>query len=73
MNDARIQAQIWLDAHRGDLDGLSVDAAVALIERAGLQARVITPSTGWLTQEQRRDRVNLRLTASGDVRSIDAG
>jgi hypothetical protein len=33
--------------------------AAAVEEQAGLQIRVISHPSGWMTQEQQRDRVNL--------------
>ena len=73
MECAPIRAQVWLDDHERDLDGLAVADAVHLIEGAGLHARVVPYLSGWMTQEQRRDRVNLRLTEAGEVGSVDAG
>jgi hypothetical protein len=68
-----IRAQAWLDDHERDLEGLDVESAVALIESADLHARVVPHRSGWMTQEQRRDRINLWLSASGAIGSIDAG
>jgi hypothetical protein len=68
-----VRAQAWLDSHESDLVECPVDDAVALIESAGLEARVIRSPGGWMTQEQRRDRVNLWLTRTGEIASVDAG
>lgn len=73
MECAPIRAQAWLDGHESELVDRPLGEVVALIEDAGLVARVIPLRSGWLTQEQHRDRVNLRLTAAGEIGSIDAG
>jgi hypothetical protein len=73
MECAPIHAQAWLDSHESDLVDRSVSDAVALIEIAGLRARVVTFPGGGMTQEQQRDRVNLWLTEAGEISSIDAG
>lgn len=73
MDCAPIRAQAWLDVHERDFGDLHLDAAVALVEAAGLQARVLPASSGWSAQEQQPDRVNLRLTRAGDLGSVDAG
>jgi hypothetical protein len=70
---APTRAQAWLDGHEGALGDLRVEAAVALIEKAGLHARVVPYAGGQLTPEQRRDRVNLWLTEAGELGSVDAG
>jgi hypothetical protein len=70
---APIRAQAWLDEHEHVLGALTVEDAVTVIEDAGLQARVLRSSGGWMTQEQHRDRVNLRLTDTGQIAAIDAG
>jgi hypothetical protein len=68
-----IRAQAWLDDHGRELDGLAVADAVTLIESAGLEARVVSYPSGWMTQEQRRDRISVWLTETGEMGSIDAG
>lgn len=68
-----VRAQAWLDDHTRELVCLEVDDAVALIESAGLQARVVHYPGGWMTQELRHDRVNLWLTQDGSIASLDAG
>jgi hypothetical protein len=73
MECAPIRAQVWLDAHERDFGDLRIAEAVALVERAGLEARVLSSSGSWMTQEQRDDRVNLWATEAGEVRSVDAG
>lgn len=73
MECAPIRARAWLDDHERELDGLRADDAQALIESAGLHARVLHYPSGWTTQEQRRDRITLWLTETGTVGSIEAG
>ena len=68
-----IRAQAWLDEHSRELDGLELEDAVALIESAGLEARVVHYPSGWATQELRRDRITLRLTRDGSLSTIEAG
>jgi hypothetical protein len=73
MECAPIRAQAWLDRNEGDLGGLPLAAVVDLVERAGLEARVVEYATGGAAQEQQADRVNLRLTADGALGAVDAG
>ena len=68
-----VLAQVWLDEHEEDLGGVSVDAAVALVEGAGLRAHVVPYASRSAAAEQRHDRVNLRLTAAGELAAVDAG
>jgi hypothetical protein len=70
---APIRAQAWLDVHERDFGDLHVEAAVELIERAGLSARVVPYASGRTTEEQRSDRVSVWLAEDGAVRSVDAG
>ena len=73
MECAPIRAQAWLDLHEGELGALPVDAAVATVERAGLRARVVPYASGGIAEEQRADRVNLRLGADRALVAVDAG
>lgn len=73
MDCSPIRAQAWLDEHHIELVDRAIDDAVALIEGAGLHARVVRAPSGWMTQEQRRDRVNIWLTEAGEIASVDAG
>jgi hypothetical protein len=73
MDCAPIRAQVWLDAHERDFGGLRIPEAVALIERAGLEARVVSASGSGMAQEQRGDRVTVWATRAGEVGSVDAG
>ncbi|GAA2752959.1 hypothetical protein [Amnibacterium kyonggiense] len=68
-----IRAEAWLEEHEADLIGLEEADAVALVEGAGLHARVIAPGPGWMTQEQRRDRIDLWRSAEGPIASASAG
>jgi hypothetical protein len=70
---APIRAQAWLDSHGSEFLDREVGEAVALIERAGLEARVVRFPGGWMTQEQQRDRVNIRLDEAGEIATVDAG
>lgn len=73
MECAPARAQAWLDAHDLDFGALRLDAVIAIVEQAGLHALVVPYGTGRASAEQRGDRVNLRLTATGGLAAIDAG
>lgn len=73
MECAPTRAQAWLDGHEGALGGLPLAQVVSLIERAGLEARVVPYAGGDLAPEQRSDRVNLWLTDAGEMGAVDAG
>jgi hypothetical protein len=73
MECAPTRAQAWLDGNEDALGGLPIGQVVALIERAGLEARVLPYAGGLLTAEQRGDRVNLWLTEAGEMGAVDAG
>jgi hypothetical protein len=67
------RAEAWLQEHEQDLLGLAADDAAALIEGAGLRIRVREATGGWITQEQRNDRITVQLDDAETVRSADAG
>jgi hypothetical protein len=67
------RAEAWLQEHEQDLLGLAADDAAALIEGAGLRIRVREATGGWITQEQRNDRISVQLDDAETVRSADAG
>ena len=67
------RAEAWLADHEQDLLGLGADDASALVEGAGLHIRVLTATDGWVTQELRTDRIDVRLDGDDTVRSADAG
>lgn len=73
MECAPIRAQAWLDTADLDFGGLRLDAVVALIERAGLSPRVVPYAGGSSAEEQRADRVTLRLTEAGELAAVEAG
>ena len=62
------RAQAWLDAHDLDLGAIRLEAVVALVEQAGLQASVLPYGTERTSAEQHDGRLNLRLTAAGRAR-----
>lgn len=72
MDAAARSAQDWLDTHAEDLTGRGADEAVAVVEGAGLSARVVPHGPTWMTQELRHDRINLWLDEQGLVRAISA-
>ena len=73
MECAPVRAQAWLDAHDLDLGALPLDSVVALIERAGLRACVVPYGAERTSTEQHGDRLNLRLTAAGELAAMDGG
>lgn len=73
MECAPVRAQAWLDAHDLDFGDLRLEAVVDLVEQAGLRARVVPYAAGGPDEELRGDRVNLRLTRSGELGAVDAG
>jgi hypothetical protein len=70
---APIRAQAWLDQHEHALGELRLGQVVAMIERAGLDARVVPYASGTMAAEQHRDRVTVWLTEAGEVGAVDAG
>ena len=73
MECAPVRAQAWLDAHDLDFGDLRIETVVAMVERAGLRARVLPYAAGRADEEQRGDQVNLWLTRSGELGAVDAG
>ena len=73
MECAPVRAQAWLDAHDLDFSALRLEAVVAMVEQAGLHARVLPYASGGSDEEQRGDQVNLWLTRSGELGAVDAG
>jgi len=70
---APVRAQAWLDAHELDFGDLRLETVVAMVEDAGLHARVLPYAGGRADEEQRGDQVNLWLTRSGELGAVDAG
>lgn len=73
MECAPVRAQAWLDAHDLDFGDLRLESVVAMVEDAGLHARVRPYAAGRADEEQRGDQVNLWLTRSGELGAVDAG
>jgi hypothetical protein len=73
MECAPVRAQAWLDAQDLDFGAIRLEAVVALVERAGLHARIVPYGTARTSAEQHGDQLNLRLTPAGELAAIDAG